>query len=144
MQPNDVNKLLENFPLGIKIVFRYELDKWQKSTHKVRNISLDHELHHDLPLTIDSLPKQIIKVGEILSSSSQGHLILEFYRKNNKLNDGIRTTLVDIIISYIISMKIPMSVNISESMADQIVTLFPSEVKVNNILLILIITYCNY
>lgn len=75
-----------------------------------------------------------IKVDEVLSSAPQGNLILDYYKRNKKLNDGIRATLVDILIGYVITSNIPMSVNVSESLADQIVALFPSEVKVNTIL----------
>lgn len=70
------------------------------------------------------------KIDEILNSSPQGHLILEYYRKNNKLNDGIRTTLVDIVIRYIISNNIAMSVNVAESLSNQIVAMFSLEIKV--------------
>jgi hypothetical protein len=71
-----------------------------------------------------------LKVDEVLNSTIQGALILDYYEKNNKLNDGIRSTLVDILIGCVLSKKIQMSVSLAESIANQIVAMFKSEVKV--------------
>lgn len=41
MTSDDVNKLLEKYPLGVIITFRHELEKWQKSSDKVgKNVSI--------------------------------------------------------------------------------------------------------
>jgi len=141
MKPEDANKLLEKFPLGISILFRHELEKWQKCSVNINeNNSLKNDSNQriqNVPLTSEEslsrqskLPSIIIKVDEILNSSPQGHLIIDYYRKNNKLNDGIRTTLVDIVIGYIISNNIQMSVSVAESLSNQIVAMFSSEIKV--------------
>lgn len=74
--------------------------------------------------------KYLLKVDEVLNSTTQGALILNYYEKNNKLNDGIRSTLVDILIGHVLSQKLPMFVILAESIADQIVVMFKSEVKV--------------
>lgn len=74
--------------------------------------------------------KYQLKVDEVLNSTTQGALILSYYEKYNKLNDGIRSTLVDILIGSVLSQKLPMSVILAESIADQIVVMFKSEVKV--------------
>lgn len=138
MKPEDAKKLLEKFPLGIYILFRHELEEWQKgrnnmslknhSNHGIHNVQLTSEK----PLSMQSKPPCAINIGEILNSSPQGHLILEYYRKNNKFNDGIRTALVDMVIGYIISNNIPMSVNVAESLSNQIVAMFSSAIKVKN------------
>jgi len=136
MKPEDANKLLEKFPLGINILFRHELEEWQKDRN---NISLNNDsnqviqnvqLTSEKSLSMQSKLPCATKIDEILNSSPHGHLILEYYRKNNKLNDGIRTTLVDIVIGYIISNNIAMSVNVAESLSNQIVAMFSSEIKV--------------
>jgi len=136
MKPEDAKKLLEKFPLGIYILFRHELEEWQKDRN---NISLNNDsnqriqnvqLTSEKSLSMQSKLPCATKIDEILNSSPQGHLILEYYRKNNKLNDGIRTTLVDIVIGYIISNNIAMSVNVAESLSNQIVAMFSSEIKV--------------
>ncbi|KAL4152699.1 hypothetical protein QTP88_000532 [Uroleucon formosanum] len=41
-----------------------------------------------------------LKLYEVLQSSGKSPLIIHYYKKHNKLNDGIRTTLVDLIISH--------------------------------------------
>jgi len=68
--------------------------------------------------------KYQLKVDEVLNSTTQGALILSYYEKNNKLNDGIWSTLVDILIGSVLSQKLPMSVILAESIADQIVVMF--------------------
>lgn len=69
-------------------------------------------------------------MDEVLQSSGKGSLIIDYYRKNNILNDGIRTTLVDLIISYMITKQIPMSISLAKSMAEQIVAMFKTEIEV--------------
>ncbi|CAI6353215.1 unnamed protein product [Macrosiphum euphorbiae] len=135
MKAEDVYKLLEKFPLGIYILFRHELEEWQKdgnyislknnSNQGIQNVQLTSEKSSSMQ---SKLPCKT-KIDEILNSSPQGHLILEYYKQNNKFNDGIRTTLVDIVIGYIISNNIPMSVNVAESLSNQIVAMFSTEIK---------------
>lgn len=129
MKPEDVYKLLAKFPLEIYILFRHKLEEWQKDRN---NISLKKDLQQttEKSSSIQSKLPCATNIADILKSSPQGHLILEYYKKYNKLNDGIRTTLVDIVIGYIISNNIPMSVNVAESLSNQIVAMFSSEIKV--------------
>lgn len=142
MNSNDVHKLLEKFPLGIQILFRHELGLWQNSQENI-NLNENNSIRNDSIQKFQSLPPSTekistapsklnytVQVGEILNSCTRGNLIVDYYKKKNRLNDGIRTTLVELLISHMITNNIPMSVNISESIADQIVTMFSSEVKV--------------
>lgn len=57
-------------------------------------------------------------------------MINEYYKINQKLNDNIRALLVDTIISYIITKNIFMSDGLTNSIADQIVGIFSTEVNV--------------
>lgn len=72
-----------------------------------------------------------INLSDILSSSTTGTMIINYYKTNNKFNDNIRSLLVETIISYIITTKMTMSVNLANCIGNQIVAMFPSEVKVN-------------
>ncbi|XP_050058606.1 uncharacterized protein LOC126550678 [Aphis gossypii] len=70
-----------------------------------------------------------IDLGVILNSTTTGGMIVDYYKINNRFNDNIRSLLVDAIISYIITKKMTMSVNLADYIGDQIVSMFPSEVK---------------
>lgn len=73
-----------------------------------------------------------IDLGVILSSSTTGEIIIiDYYKANKRFNDNIRSLLVDTIISYIIRKKLTMSVNLADYIGNQIVSMFPSEVKVS-------------
>lgn len=136
-----VEKLLSKFPWGIIFKFEDELTKWQTNGSITSN---DHNNITNLgeivlcssskPIVEDSQKspniKYQLKANELLNSTTQGPLILNYYEKNSKLNDGIRLTLVDILIGHELSQKIAMSVTIAESIADQVVVMFKSEVKV--------------
>lgn len=141
LETEHVNKLLSTYPLGIIVRFQHELVKWKKSLNSVdKNITTESietsSLHTPInepnvqpPLKQFQLSHDL-KVDEILNSSTQGSLILDYYKQNNKLNDGIRSTLVDVLIGHVFSQCIPMSVGLAESIADQIVVMFKSEIKV--------------
>jgi hypothetical protein len=145
MKSEHVEKLFSKFPWGIIFKFEHELAKWQSnntsiinknckastnasevlcSSNQNININKDHQISHQLSNNHE------LKVDEVLNSTIQGALILDYYEKNNKLNDGIRSTLVDILIGCVLSKKIQMSVSLAESIANQIVAMFKSEVKV--------------
>jgi len=145
MKSEHVEKLFSKFPWGIIFKFEYKLAKWQSnntsivnknckasitnasevlcSSNKNININKDNQISHQLS-------NYELKVDEVLNSTIQGALILDFYEKNNKLNDCIRSTLVDILIGCVLSKKIQMSVSLAESIANLIVAMFKSEVKV--------------
>jgi len=58
-------------------------------------------------------------------------MIIDYYEVNNKLNDNIRSLLVDTIINYVITNKLSMSISLADCIGNQIVAMFPSEVKVS-------------
>lgn len=78
---------------------------------------------------IDSPLVSGVQVHTILANSTRGKLLIDYYNIHKELNDTIRGNLVDLIIHDIISNDVPMSISLAESVAEQIVTMFPSEIK---------------
>lgn len=136
MKSEQVYKLLNNFPYGIIFKFEEELEQWQKNTNILNNCQNTNSNEMSLNKSnAETLPKphkscHNLRVDEVLTSSTQGSLILDYFKTHNKLNDGIRATLVDILIAQVLSQQIPMSVSLAESLANQIVAMFKTEVKV--------------
>ncbi|KAL5239094.1 hypothetical protein ACI65C_006504 [Semiaphis heraclei] len=95
--------------IGILVKFESQLEKWKsdlnivdidKRTELAETSTLDISMNKanlEPPLKSFKLSQEL-NVDVILNSSTQGSLILDYYRQNNKLNDGIRSTLVDILI----------------------------------------------
>jgi len=135
MKSVQVYELLNKFPLGIKIKFSHYLENWQN----VQNGSSNNKLDTILPKNIKSFVQEEpvidinINLSNILTSSTTGSMIIDYYKINNKLNDNIRSLLVETVISYIITTKKQMSVNLADYIGNQIIAMFPSEVKVNYI-----------
>lgn len=121
------------FPIGIKVLFTHELQKWQKTIaltdQKTYSLNVNSELKKNIqePTLATS---STIDLDEVLKSSSTGKMITDYYKMHNKFNNNIRTLLVDLIISHIITKKILMSVHLASNIATYIVAIFPSEVKV--------------
>lgn len=78
---------------------------------------------------IDSTLVSGVQVHTILANSTRGKLLIDYYNIHKELNDTIRGNLVDLIIHDIISNDVPMSISLAESVAEQIVAMFPSEIK---------------
>lgn len=89
------------------------------------------ELNEPIIQNIIQKPFKSFVLTEVLNSSTQGTMIINYFKSNNKLNDSIRTMLVDVIINHVITLKISMSVSLADSIATQIEALFNTEVKVN-------------
>lgn len=128
-------KLLNKFPLGIRVLFINNLENWKKCLPQNENITTT--IPHNTPATkTPNLQQQKsvvhdIHLGVVLNASATGTMILDYYKTNNRFNDNIRSVLVDAIISYIITKKMTMSVNLADFIGDQIISIFSSEVKVN-------------
>jgi len=132
MKVEHTNELLKNYPLGIRILFSNNLEKWQNSKNVSPTTSLTPTtLSKKLPQEKLSSAIFPINLGEILNECSTGLMINDYYKTNHKLNDNIRALLVDTIINYVITKKISMSVSLANSIADQIADIFPTEVKVS-------------
>jgi len=126
LQKDHINELMSKFPIGIKAKFTHKLQEWQKynsivilPVNNLSSISVQH-----------TTPSIKICLQEVLNSTTTGKMILDYYKNNKKLNNNIRTLLVDAIISYIITKQIPMSVNLASSIGSDIVKIFQTEVKV--------------
>ena len=136
MKSVQVYELLNKFPLGIKIKFSNYLENWQNVQNGSSNNKLDTAI---LPKNTKSFVQEEpvvdinINLDDILTSSTTGSMIIDYYKINNKLNDNIRSLLVETVISYIITTKKQMSVNLADYIGNQIIAMFPSEVKVNYI-----------
>ncbi|KAL4113873.1 hypothetical protein QTP88_017431 [Uroleucon formosanum] len=135
MRVEHVYKLLDKFPLGIIILFESELIKWQKNT-SVNGIIVQRNLSNEIVQaqvcvqnTSHSQKTFKLKLDEVLQSSGKGPLIVDYYKKHNKLNDGIRTTLVDLIVSHMVTKHIPMPISLAKCMANQIVAMLKTEIE---------------
>lgn len=130
-----VNELLNKFPLAIKIKFSHYLENWQNTQNASSNNKLDTILPKNTKPFVqeDTVVDINVNLSDILTSSTTGTMIIDYYKTNNKFNDHIRSLLVETVISYIITTKKQMSVNLADHIGNQIIAMFPSEVKVNYI-----------
>lgn len=88
------------------------------------------KLNESIIQNIIQKPFMSIDLTKFLISSTQGTMIKNYFKSINKLNDSIRTILVDVKINHIITLKISMSVSLTANIATQIEGLFNTEVKV--------------
>jgi len=121
---------MAKFPIMIKVLFTHELQKWQKTIAITDQKTYSSGVNSELKKTIQEHTSSTIDLDEVLKSSSTGKMITDYYKMHNKFNSNIRTLLVDLIISHIITKKILMSVHLASNIANYIVAIFPSEVKV--------------
>ncbi|XP_050063977.1 uncharacterized protein LOC126552899 [Aphis gossypii] len=136
MEADQAYELLKHFPLGIRLLFVYNLKKWQKTQENdmksTNTPQLNLKASTNQPIQYhhqNNINNISINLGEVLNSSNTGLMILQYYKSNQKLNDGIRSMLVDTVINWVITKKINMSVNLAEQLANQLVSIFPTEVK---------------
>lgn len=102
-----VNELLHKFPLAIKIKFSHYLENWQNTQNASSNNKLDTILPKNTkPFVQEETVVDInVNLSDILTSSTTGTMIIDYYKTNNKFNDHIRSLLVETVISYIITTK---------------------------------------
>lgn len=134
--------LLSNFPLGIRIKFENRLKKYQQ-TLNINNISYNsHPEVNKFPTIVCNTDKtadkvkitlghQIFHLQKILTNNTKGSLILDYYKKHNIINESCRNILVEIIINDIINNDLPMNIKLANFIADAIVNVFPSEIKIS-------------
>lgn len=136
MKSVHVNELLNKFPLAIKIKCSHYIENWQNTQNASSNTKLDIILQKNTKSFVqeETVVDININLSDILTSSTTGTMIIDFYKTNNKFNDNIRSLLLETVISYIITTKKKqMSVNLTDHIGNQIIAIFPSEVKVNYI-----------
>jgi len=131
MKSEHVDRLLNKYPIGINILFSHHLENWQKSLlhNAIANTTMSPTTSNFSLKKSDNVIN--IKLNDILKSTNTGIMIVDYYKANDKLNDNIRSLLVDTVINYIITNKLPMSVSLADCIGNQIVAMFPSEVKVS-------------
>lgn len=144
MNNEDVNKMLKTFPIGIKILFKHELENWQNSLHRSSIMKPNGHTITSVIATYNEPKEPVIQpiqvpltsvtidLGEMLNATTTGKMIIDYYKEYKKLNSNIRSLLVDTIISYVITKNMCMSVYLAETISNHIITMFPSEVKVRN------------
>lgn len=120
-----MSKLVKEFPLGVQVTFRHNVERWQQN--QVTTMMSSPQLVSSPKPNSDK--NNVLELVEILDCT-QGTMIMDYYKINKSLNDNIRTLLVEIIIQNIITKKIVMSVSLAENISNQIQGLFPSELKV--------------
>lgn len=146
---SEISTLTKQFPMGIQINFRHNVEIWQKSyaqlnepNKNIRSPILPSPscssaletaslVNNQNIVQPQSIPSKVVnfELCNILNST-QGALIVDYYKSHNCLNDHIRTLLVEIIIQELITKKLLMSVALAENIANQIQQLFSSELKV--------------
>jgi len=145
MKRDHANEMVKTFPIGIKVRFTHELENWQKSLDQqhvntcfsqttnhneiTNKTSILKSLQPSSPLQLSSIDVTF-DLGDILKSTAIGMMIIDYYKTHEKLNNSIRTMIVNSIISHVIIKKIPMSINLADSIRTFIIAMFPTEVKV--------------
>jgi len=92
MNSKHIGLLLTGYPLGIHIKFEKHLQEYQKNEVQTHDISLSKpKLISETPvqnLTLQSTKASEIgfNLGEILTKSTQGSMIIDYYYKQKKLN----------------------------------------------------------
>ncbi|CAI6373153.1 unnamed protein product [Macrosiphum euphorbiae] len=138
MKYRHVEKLLANFPLGIQIKFEKYVNEYQKKqeeqlygslleTKSIPSTSTQNVVSSNS--STNDLPGNCFDLSKILTLSTQGPLIVEYYYKQKHMNESCRTLLVEIIINDLIKRNQTMTINLSNNIANAIVLSFPSEIK---------------
>ncbi|XP_060868106.1 uncharacterized protein LOC132943234 isoform X2 [Metopolophium dirhodum] len=138
MKYRHVEKLLVNFPLGTQIKFEKYVNGYQQKqleqldcsvleTKSIPSTSTQHFVSSNS--STKNLPESCFDLSQILTRSTQGPLIVDYYFKHKHLNESCRTLLVEIIINDLIKRNQTMTINLSNDIANAILLSFPSEIK---------------
>lgn len=139
IQDHHIAILLDDFPLGIRIRFEHYVKKYQNISNNYSDVPKKNTISatNELPCT-SVQPKafekknETIELVQILSNNIQGSLIFDYFKNHNMmLNESCRNLLIEIIISDLIKKNLTMTIKLANYIADAIVTVFPSEIKVN-------------
>lgn len=159
MKYRHIEKLLVNFPLGIQIKFENYVNEYQQKqlelgcsvleTKSISSTSTQNVLSSHS--STKNPAENCFDLSQILTRSTQGPLIVDYYYKHKHLNESCRTLLVEIIINDLIKRNQTMTINLSNDIANAILLSFPSEIKVEhifkinlNLILIFLITNDGY
>lgn len=141
MKYRHIEKLLANFPLGIQIKFEKYVNEYQQKqlgpldssfleTKSIPSTSTQRFVSSNS--STKNLSENCFDLTQILTRSTQGPLIVDYYFKHKHLNESCRTLLVEIIINDLIKRNQTMTINLSNDIANAILLSFPTEIKVDN------------
>lgn len=97
-----ITQLLNKYPLGIRIKFDYYVKQWQKSIREdILNIPAPKRIglvsSNVLSTNSESTSSELLQLfnlNDILSTNSQGAMIINYYSLNKNLNETCRNLLV--------------------------------------------------
>lgn len=127
-----IEKLLQNYPLGVHIKFEHCVKQWQNTNTSNSNLptpSFTSPTSSLLAGSSEPLPE--FALDEVLKRSTHGSMIISYYETNKNLNETCRNLLVDLIIASLLEKKRPMSTTLANHISDLIVGTFSTEIKVN-------------
>ncbi|KAL5239943.1 hypothetical protein ACI65C_007353 [Semiaphis heraclei] len=138
MKYRHIEKLLANFPLGIQIKFEKYVNEYQQKqlgpldssfleTKSIPSTSTQRFVSSNS--STKNLSENCFDLTQILTRSTQGSLIVDYYFKHKHLNESCRTLLVEIIINDLIKRNQTMTINLSNDIANAILLSFPTEIK---------------
>ena len=118
-----ISKLFSNLPIGDYAKFEHKLEEWRKN---LENFDCSYNVpsfgHSEL-----QIGKKTISVMEILTSTHSGKEILNYYAKNNYLQEEQRTLLINTIAKYIDLNGIHYSLSDCAEMEKDICNIFETE-----------------
>lgn len=140
--PKFMERVMESFSFGIQIKFQHHLINWQKS-HNIHfesaaplNLQTPQKVastsRTEPPISSPLKPSNdsVIHLHDILSKTFEGKMIQTYHQENQSLNHKNRQILVDVIAHYFVSNEIKLTTSQCENIVQEIVTIFPGEVKV--------------
>lgn len=138
MNQQSASEVSKQLKMGKRIKFCQKLGQWQNSLKTaVRTMpasgSSSMSSQNALPVTpviIASKNMPHFMLEDVLKMTNDGRLMLKYYAINANLNEPSRTLLVEIIIQHLLETDVCMSVTLADSISNQILKLFPTEIKV--------------
>lgn len=127
--------LITHLVFALNLVQKWQSSKWENNESSLSIPSFTSPCS-SLESTID------FSMEKLLSNSTQGALIINYYKSNNNLNESCRNLLVDLIIANLIDKNHSMPISLANHISDVIVGTFTTEIKVNIIYFLVLCFYC--
>lgn len=132
MNEHQIERLFSKYSIQLGLEYSF-INFWksQFGSHLTKQ-----ELNLDQPSVViqgqkrqnsEDVECEVINIENVLNSSSHGRSILELYKKNSDLNDGMRTVIVELIINHMLQYDLAMNTPIAKKISENICSLFPSE-----------------
>lgn len=133
MSPGDLEELVEKFKFGDKVMFRHEFEKWKV----INNISNSQNSCENASTSSQSTPLpssqqsdsdvEMPKLLKILKNHKSGRQVLQYYTNQKKFNESHRNIIIRMIVEYFDSRDIPLTLQTSHRLENEILELFPTE-----------------